>query len=512
VSFGKEFVSCSCFCIAPLLSKLTKIPLLLTVALMVLWIWQQWNLAVDQWENLGDAHFYAHCADHFNETGINRWFEIFPIVLSKGSGTEMSYARLAHPFIVSKLIAIGFLPPIATLLSCLLAFVAMMCSVGFWIWRSSGIRFAVLSMVVVLFFPKVVSFASSGGTEPLSIFFLVNSLGILMLSQNKIKFWWLLLAISMVGAWVRPHNQIFFYALFIPAIVQAKEQRALRLFGWIAAVVFFHGFSQLYVVDFPLQFSYLFSFLCGTNAYPGHSMYRIYFSEGLNFEHLWNQRDEIIAKIDKAVYLLKLYWTGWLPQLALMFTAILFRAPSWVLSPLMLLFSVIMVLASMGHLVPRFWEMLQPVAWVFFIKYSFEAKYTGLFLLKGNNAFSWMAMLLMLLLCVQGWSYNQLRHLHLNPVPEEMIKSMASENWVACDDPAKLIDLWKKTILLCPDDLKMLNKIDAEVQPINEIVFTPALKDGELAKWIELNQDELQKSWLRKDYDQWILFSRQQKH
>ncbi len=60
------------------------------------------NRGFHDWEQRGDAHFYAQCAKHYLETGEFRWFEIYPIALKERVEVKMTWTAIAYPWTVAQ--------------------------------------------------------------------------------------------------------------------------------------------------------------------------------------------------------------------------------------------------------------------------------------------------------------------------------------------------------------------------------------------------------------------------
>lgn len=487
-----------------LIHKMLRLLLIISLGL---WFWQQWNYGKASWESLGDAHFYGICAENYAQTGENKWFEIYPVALFQGSGAEMSFASFGFPQWISFWINMGWSFSEATLLASLLAFLAMLFSFAFWVAKGLGWDRALLLMVLILFLPKVSTYASAGGPEALSLFFLVNALGCLIYSKGRVLWWIPVITFSILGALVRPHNQIFLYGLVIPAIFSVKEKRWRFISLWAFGLICFK-LVGMNLMDHQLKFGYLFSFLVGTELYPGKSLFRTYFSEGFRSSLLLEHKDQFFAKISTGIQLLKIYWPGWLPQAGLLFLSLFLRPVKSVWFLMTLLFGAILFLAAMGHLVSRYWEMLQPVVVLFFLlclilffKWENRPK-------TSSKPSLLLGLTLIVYLCLSTWSYIHIREVNYVRVPVGLMEKIESQSWVACSRPSKLIDLWKKPILLLPDRLEMIEKIDSEVKNLNALILTPDYERSEYALWHEKNNLGLNANWSVDYFDGWTLYQR----
>lgn len=474
---------------------------------LALWFWQQWNLSKSSWEGLGDAHFYAIWADHYVKTDENKWFEVYPVALSNGSGAEMSFSAFGHPLWSSFLIQFGWTSSEATLLASLTAFVAMLFSVGFWVSKGLGFDRALLVITLMLLLPKVASYSHSGGPEALSLFFLVNALGCLLYVRGRMSVWILVILCSVLGAFVRPHNQIFLLALVLPAFFSFKDKRWRFMIAWLVGLATFKIIGVM-SSDHDLKFGYLFSFLVGTDLYPQHSLFRTYFSDGFQASMLLENKDQLKAKTKTAIALLKMYWTGWLPQVGLLCLCVFLKPNKSAWLATVGLLSAILFLAGMGHLVPRYWEMLQPVTCLFFIMtviHCFKWDQTQ----KSASVFSLLLGLGVLgYLCFTSWSYVQKRDVRYQNIPVQLVERIEGQAWVACTKPSKLIDLWKKPVLLLPESVEMIEKIHAEVKALNALVLTPDYQKSEYAQWIMKNEAGLRLNWNVERFEDWTLLTR----
>jgi hypothetical protein len=351
------------------------------------------------------------------------------------------------------------------------------------------------------------TYANSGGPEALSLFFLINSVACLIYFVGRLKWWLVVLAFSVLGALVRPHNQIFLLGLVFPALFWAKEQRWKLFSTWLLGVTAFKMLGYA-LVDHKLKFGYLFSFLVGTEIYPQHSLFRTYFSDGFKPSFLLELKDQIVSKVSIGVQLLKMYWPGWLPQSILMVVSLLFRPAKSIWILMLGLLSVIIFLAAMGHLVPRYWEMLQPVTLLFFLlclikRFNWDQRSkppASLPLLLG-------IVLLIYSICSM-WPYVEKRDVYYTNIPVQLMEKIKQESWVACSKPSKIIDLWKKPILLLPESVEMVDQIDVEVKNLNALILTPNYQSSEYALWMKQNEVNLRLNWKVYNFDDWTVLIR----
>ena len=488
-------------------SSLPKLAVFVFTLFIIWWSWQQWNFAKSTWEVRGDAHFYAACAEHYFYTGENRWFELYPIALKENSGIHMSFSSFAFPFWISLWIKMGYQAPNATLMATLSAYLSMVLSLGYWVKRFAGWQLATFAMALPLCFSKMSIFAVSGGAEALSMLFLVNAVGLLFLSRESSFTWLICITVSVLGAWIRPHNQLFLYGLFFPAIFSQPSQRLKYLAIFFLGVLTFHVMN-FFVIDHSLKFSYLFSFLVGTEIYPQHSLFREYFSNGFQTQLLLEHKDQIFDKIHIAIRLLKLNWPWWMPQVLVMLLVLRISKNLGIWLCLFSLLCSIIFLAAMGHLVPRYWEMLQPVTYLctFFMFVSrFESIRTEF------SRANWLVLLSLLMIgsfILKNWENYEPRDVNFTHVPTDLMEKIQHFPWVACNQPAAFIDLWKRPILLLPEKVSTVEDIHNEVQHLEALILAPNYELSEYAAWVSENEHQLRLAWNVYEYDDWVLFIR----
>jgi len=100
------------------------------------------------------------------------------------------------------------------------------------------------------------------------------------------------------------------------------------------------------------------------------------------------------------------------------------------------------------------------------------------------------------------------RELNSLPFPKGWTDELIHSTFVACDNPAKAIDALYRPILLLPQNPVQLQAIERDHGSIDNIIFSPTWKTGELAHW------EGYFSWLgdngfkMRQEEGWTLFSR----
>lgn len=479
-----------------------------------LWIqYSAYQSGKAQWENLGDAHFYAKSTDSWFTSGTNQWFELYPIALSKDSGIHMAFGAPGHSLISSLPMLFGFSSQESVL-------IVSSCSIGLlvglfflWInWSTRSLPLAFGGLLSLLSLHELGSFASSGGSDALGMFcFGVSLIALMSVSKEKpFKLYLVSLAFCILGALVRPQNQIFLLTLPVWIFFQ-NSSRIKFLAWWIGGVILWELIQLWLLQDQTLSFPYSFSFLVGTDPYPGHHLFREYFSQGFGLSNVWKQQDLWLNKLDVGWRLLKQYWTGWLPALTLSASLVFFKSTRPLAFQLCLVLGALVVLSATGHLVPRYWTFMQPMVLILL----FSAVTPLLDAQKAHRDSSklfWVFPFVTfgyLLTQNSPWlTPSHQRSLHLSHPPTEILNELSSP-WVACDQPSKLIDAYAKPILLLPNTVTTLERISSEVEPVSEVLLSPHLEHGELKNW-KLEQQQLISSGfsLIKSAKGWKLYKR----
>lgn len=447
-----------------------------------------------QWESLGDAHFYAKSAESWFTLGTNQWFELYPIALSKNSGIHMAFGAPGHSLVSSLAMFFGLSPQESVL------FVSS-CSIGLlvgifflWItWRTRSLPLALGGSLSLLVLKELFPFASSGGSDALGmLFFGVSLMALMSVRKDDVgKFYVMSLVFCILGALVRPQNQILLLSLPIWIFFQKKSKWAMLI--WWLVSVFAWKLTQLALLQGEtLSFPYSFSFLVGTEPYPGHHLFREYFSQGFGLTNVWEQRELWSDKLDVGWRLLKQYWTGWLPALSTSAGLVLFKNTRSLACQLSFVLGALVVLSATGHLVPRYWTFMQPMVLMLLFQ-GVVSIFSGVITNPSSRKWLWPFPIVILGgLLWQGspWlSISPPRALNLHSPPATILRELSAP-WLACDQPQKLIDGTSKPILLLPNTVELLNKISSEVQPVSEVLLSPQLEQGELKKWVT-EQDKL---------------------
>jgi hypothetical protein len=170
------------------------------------------------------------------------------------------------------------------------------------------------------------------------------------------------------------------------------------------------------------------------------------------------------------------------------------------------LYAALIFLSAMGHLVPRYWTVLEVM--LLMLLCMALSEHRSLWMKRCFGAWVCVAIL---------WNADPLkklfqaagdpRQIHSVEVPLSLKQKLHSAQWVACDHPAMLIDAIQKPILLLPNTVEQVHAISEEVEPIEVIVLTPNLHKGELATWMD-QQAELQQLGYQKVIDPsgWVLW------
>ena len=482
-------------------------------ALFILgWILPQF-LAISKpsWESLGDAHFYASSAQHWADHGENRWHEIYPIALNERAGSEMAFPSPAFPLVASWGIRLGLSAPEATLYASGLALAGTLSL--FYLWalsRGLSIPTAWAIGLMPLLGGESLSLALRGGSDSLGQFGLVLSTLLLFYHQqsqlNRRRL--ILLFTSALLALIRPHNQIFLLLLGPTLlIIEWRGARWLSLAHWLLAIVFWKLIQTSLLNGGDITFPYSFSFLVSTQTYPDHSLFRHYFPEGFSLSFIFEHGEDLKLKALKGLGLLKMYWTGWIPQsLILGFSFFLSKKKAPVLLLLVLLASAIFLSCS-GHLIPRYWTILFPLSLL-----------AALVSIPTSNQLLWgigtWALLGALVTFTGGRGQELLfsplpqRELHATPFPEQWVKPLKDASTVACDHPAKAIDALSRPLLLMPQNPTILNRIESDHGSVEHLLFSPNFKAGELSHWEEHFSLLEETGYRRHEVDNWTLFSK----
>lgn len=461
-----------------------------------------------RWEGNGDAKFYAQCAKDMQQ-GELRWCEVYPIALQKGKPAKMSWLAVAHPLSIRAIMFLGLEAEEATIVASVSAYILMLLLLyvigvlagGHW-KIGMGLCFAGILL------PAARGFSYSGLSESISQLWILVTLVFMVLYIKEIRFrnLALLFAAAFIGLWCRPHNQFLFIALFALIFIGEPRQKLSFALAWLTIFFTWSILKRSLIEDDEIVFPYLFSFLVNTPNHMGHEIFREY-RGAFTFQDLWTERDQLWHKIFAGWYLMKQYWTGWLPQVCVLLLA-LWKGKAKLLSfCALLVMAASIFFAAMGHMVPRYWEMLEPLtlavvalSWVPFWNESTRTK-------KG---FCLAASLILILLGALKLSTPQIKSdLNDETIPAEIVKLLPEKGLIASDKPSRLISSVKRTILLLPETLDDLERLQLEVETVESIVLTPGLAKGEQKVWLETKNSLSIMGYKRKmSKDGWEVYNR----
>ncbi|MBF0245387.1 MAG: hypothetical protein HQL31_08965 [Planctomycetes bacterium] len=433
------------------------------------------------YENRGDTHFYADTARNFSESGHMRWRELYPVLLLPGAGTDMVWSAFGHPLAIAAthwLSGLGeaesaFVVSSLSYYFVLLGLYAIGLRVGLW----GGLLLAGAGLVL----PNCREYAQSGGTEALSQAVLVWTFFLLLRYLKKPRPGSLtaLLSIALLGSFIRPHNSFLLISLIVVAFMLPRGGRRLFILSWLTANGVGFLLNMVLLWGEPLRFSYLFSFWVSTGLYPGHELFRCYM-EGPGLPDLWEHRELLLEKMFAGWRLLKLNWPGWLWQAFATFLLFLRREFRPLAGSLSLVFAAGTFFACMGHLVPRYWLILEPLSLIacFLSLYPLGER-----LPQWSRAIMVAAVLFAALFVTPGqWGFSG-RRLHEVVLPEKLVSLVPDSGLLASDRPAQLIDRFRRPILWCPRDSEVLGRISEEVEQISAILLSPNIREDELGQW-----------------------------
>jgi hypothetical protein len=442
--------------------------------------------AMPGWENLGDAHFYASSGEHWAEHGENRWNEIYPIALNSERGMTMAFPAPAYPIVISWWVRLGLSPPMATLLSSGLALMGTLCLFYFWALKHGHSIISIWAIgLCPLFFGKSIELALSGGSDSLGQFGLVCSLLLLLAHDQKRlnRSRLLLLFSSAILALIRPHNQILLLLLGPTLLLMEwRGARWLALAQWALAMTFWKLIQISLISGGEVTFPYSFSFLVSTPSYPDHSLFRHYFSEGFSLPLLLEHLQDLQAKALKGWGLIKMYWSGWFPQVVILGTSFFLSKKKFPILLVSALLGASLFLSASGHLVPRYWTILIPMSLLMTLAAIRKENF-----LMGKAGIC--CLFLVLIVSDQGPGRDLLfsplpkRELNLPPFPNKWVDELKSSTLVSCDHPSKAIDALGRPLLLLPQNPTQLRKIEADHGAIQHLLLSPDFRSGELTHW-----------------------------
>jgi hypothetical protein len=227
--------------------------------------------------------------------------------------------------------------------------------------------------------------------------------------------------------------------------------------------------------------------------------------DGFAFSDLWSEKDQMVGKLKTGWYIMKMYWTGWLPALIVLFTSSMigpFKAISRI-NTLILLAGIFF--AATGHLVPRYWTITEPLVLVSLI--LLISPY-----FKKHLSYTIFIILLACFVLPFYWesSFDKTKQLS-NDIPKEIVEYLNSKNGlIASSNPAKIIDKLNREVLLLPKNTEVLNKINHEITPITTVVFCPDWKNSENKNWKSEIPKLLKLGYQQKKKlnNQWLVFAK----
>lgn len=460
------------------------------------------------WESRGDSHFYAKCAEYFLESGIFRWFELYPIALKEGLGIQMAWTAIVHPLSISALSYVTSLSPQkASIVVSSLTYVSMLFMMFYFAFNLSKNYLCAWIFLISCFFMKSsYGFSASGGTESLSQFFLVMSFWLLYICIPGLKKQYLILLASVliVGCFIRPQNQFLLFSLFFLPLFTFKGKKVFWFAFCILILLLSLVIKNLFASTGDITFPYSFSFLVGTPEFPGHQIFREY-KNGFSLEQLWQAREQLSYKVGVGIHFLKQYWTGWLPHL--LFLLLVFwrsKRHRGLAASICLVYMASLFFAAMGHLVPRYWEMLEPLVFLFLFIVFWK-------LFDHFRILTYTVLLILSFVAIKEVSFRwdgPSSELHLQSMPEALLEFIPSEGLLVSDRPSRIIDSLKRPILLCPQDIMDVKNIHNKVYPISAFVFTPNLLEGEISHWANEHPVLVSEGFQLREKDGWKIYFR----
>jgi len=460
------------------------------------------------WENRGDAHFYAKCAEHYSKTGVWKWFEIYPIALKKGFKTEMQWSAIGTPLAIYTLHNVSGLDfkksaVWLSALSYILSLTLIYCIFSY----CAQWRLGIIAVFLALMLEKMAAFSFSAGTESFSqaSLLLCMFFTIIYIKSPNPKTLLLLCVFSILGCFIRPHNQFFLFALGPCLFFSSCKHKKQVLLFWIASLLLIYGISKYLHDSSRLSFPYLFSFLVGSDKYPGHDIFKLY-TNGFGFSDLWAEKEHAFNKLNTGYIVLKMYWTGWLPSLIIVITTSFigpFKALSRI-SSLILLAGIFF--ASTGHLVPRYWTITEPfilLALLLPISPYFKRHWLHIPLI---------AALAFIVIPIHLKNSAFQKSKISNSVPQKVSTFLNEQTGlVACSKPSLIIDALSKEILLLPKNCDVVNKINDEITQISTIVFCPGWEQTENKNWHD-ERLKLQKMgyslYTQHKHPKWLIYTK----
>jgi hypothetical protein len=372
-----------------------------------------------------------------------------------------------------------------------------------WCFRHMFMFF--LTLFVLMHSSESWAFGMSGGSDALGLcLFMLAVCALKTHEMQGFKAWCTVLSLLVLGAMVRPQNQIFLLLLPVWLVLMVWEHRKesekdgiFRIWSyvgsWLLAILIWKLIQRISLQGHQLTFPYSFSFLVGTPPYPGHDLFREYFSEGFGLMQVWEQRMWWMAKLELGFGVLKQYWNTWLPPLLAFGIATCFKKTRPLGALMMLTFLTLVMLSITGHLVPRYWTFFQgPAALVGMMLLGELWLRLKDLLCRGKMAMGHgvsrmvgyvvVGVTAMTLVPEEAMKKQAHRKLNLLGPPQEIVSELRGP-WLASDRPNLVVDVYDDPILFLPNDPQTLDRLSKGVQSLEQLLFTPVLKSGELSHW-----------------------------
>lgn len=455
------------------------------VLLLLIGMWPAiLNKGYYTWETRSDSKFYANCAENFLQDGKLTWSEIYPIALQKGKGAEMVFTSWAHPMMTATLASLFGLPvQEATIWGSSLSYIAIL--LFFFLlglkWMKDY-RCGLLLVSLAMMLPQSWEYAASGGTETLSQLGMLVGLGLSYKYSEKLNLKWMVITLVflMLCCFIRPHNKFLYMASLLLVFKGTPRLRVHFVTTWLAGLLVMSLTSSILARQGDITFPYTFSFLVNTPAYPAHDIFRDY-RGAFGWSDLWAEKEQLWEKVFVGLQLLKMYWSSWLPHLFLLLGLSIWGRARWLARMVLLVLLAGLFFAAMGHLVPRYWRIMEPVvlcvAAVHFLK-DRELK----------TSLKWVMFYVALL--VGGVMLRS--HWHFGPpssklnralVPPGILSQLPADGLLASDAPEKLIDRAGRRILWLPKTTDQLDRINIEVEMVSAVVFSSEVGINECMAW-----------------------------
>jgi hypothetical protein len=290
---------------------------------------------------------------------------------------------------------------------------------------------------------------------------------------------------GMMAVWalVRPQNQLLLLGSLV--LLPWVQRRGAWFLSWLCGLVVWKGLQAILLGQGGLVFPYSFSFWVGTSVFPNHDLFREYHSSGFSIDQMMAMSGLLLEKLSVGWSFLKQYWSSWLPHLLLCVLALWNRVSRPIALVLLFLHLSTIGLSAMGHLVPRYWEVLEVLLLLLLM--------VNLDVLRGGLKEWGPVIILVLVVLGIGLdsarvaplrdSWLRPRQIHSLELPYSIREQLRGDHWVASDHPAAVVDAIQRPILLLPNRAEQLFEINREVKLMKSIVFTPKLEFGELSNW-----------------------------